>query len=56
MLCGEFSSDGERVITGSEDNIAIIWDANSGEALLKLAGHTDAITSVDLQPRIGADR
>ena len=27
VLCGQFSADGQRIITGSQDNTAIIWDA-----------------------------
>ena len=50
VLCGQFSPDGQRVITGSQDNTAIIWDADTGEELLTLAGHTAAVTSVAFSP------
>ena len=50
VLCAEFSHDGTRIITGGEDNIAIIWDVSSGDPLLKLAGHTDSVTCVALSP------
>ena len=32
VLCGQFSPDGRRVITGSQDNTAMIWDAATGAA------------------------
>ena len=39
-----FSSDGKRVVTGSEDRTAKIWDAASGTELLTLKGHgSDAL-------------
>jgi len=59
VRCGAFNSDdGRFIITGSDDNTAIIWDAATGKALtnpatgevIRLAGHTAAITSVALAP------
>ena len=45
-----FSSDGNRVVTGSEDKTARIWKANAyGEALV-LRGHKDKVTSVAFSP------
>ena len=49
-LCGDFSRDAQRVITGGEDDDAIIWDARTGEIVWKLAGHTASITSVAFSP------
>jgi hypothetical protein len=38
------------VITGSQDTTAMIWDADAGAPLVKLAGHTAAVTSVAFSP------
>ena len=40
VFCGAFSADGRLIITGGEDNTAIVWDAATGEQLTTLAGHT----------------
>jgi len=41
-----FSSDGTRVLTGSADNSARLWDAATGTVQAVLAGHADSITAV----------
>ncbi len=45
-----FSPDGSRLISGSADNTAIIWDVATHEAKLKLEGHTAAILVVAFTP------
>ena len=35
-----FSSDGDRIVTGSFDKTAKVWDVRSGELILTLAEHT----------------
>ncbi len=45
-----FSPDGTRIVTGSEDKTAKVWDARTGTALLELKGHTDGVTSVSFSP------
>ncbi|KAG9085823.1 hypothetical protein FS749_004077 [Ceratobasidium sp. UAMH 11750] len=41
------SSDGQRIISGSDDNTVRIWDAYTGTALLEpLQGHSDWVTCV----------
>ena len=46
----DFSSDGTRVATSSEDNDARVWDARTGEPLLTLRGHFNAVRDVDFSP------
>jgi WD40 repeat protein len=45
-----FSPDGTRVLTGSRDNTARLWDAATGAAVAILAGHTDAVRAVAFSP------
>ena len=45
-----FSPDGTRVLTGSEDNTARLWDAATGKAVATLAGHTAAVRAVAFSP------
>ena len=41
LYAGEYSADGQRVVTISSDHIPRIWEAASGRQLLALEGHTD---------------
>jgi hypothetical protein len=43
-----WSGDGQRVLTGSNDKTAILWDASSGEALRTFMGHRSGVISVAL--------
>jgi WD40 repeat protein/serine/threonine protein kinase len=45
-----YSPDGQRIVTGSFDRTAKVWDAVSGRELLTLKGHGDGITSVAYSP------
>ena len=45
-----FSPDGQRIVTGSADQTAKVWDAASGGELLTLKGHSAAIWSVAFSP------
>ena len=45
-----FSPDGERVLTGSSDNTARLWDAASGVPIHALRGHEDSVYSVAFSP------
>jgi WD40 repeat protein len=38
VLAVAFSPDGKRVLTGSDDNAARLWDAATGEAVATLKG------------------
>ena len=51
-----FSPDGTRIVTGSEDRTAKVWDARTGTPLLELKGHTGRVASVAFQPGRHADR
>jgi WD40 repeat protein len=42
----EFSSDGRRIVSGSDDNSVRVWDSSTGETLKVLEGHIDIVSSV----------
>ncbi len=43
-----FSTDGNTVVTGSTDDTARIWDAESGKLLQTLVGHTNSVLAVGI--------
>jgi WD40 repeat protein len=45
-----YSRDGSRVVTGSQDQTAILWDAKSGRKLCVLEGHKGAVRAVAFSP------
>jgi hypothetical protein len=45
-----FSPDGRRLVTGSRDKTAKVWDAEKGTEILSLKGHTGEVTSVSFSP------
>ncbi len=45
-----FSPDGTRIVTGSRDRTAKVWDARTGTALLELKGHMGAVGSASFSP------
>jgi WD40 repeat protein/serine/threonine protein kinase len=45
-----FSPDGQRIVTGSLDKTAKVWDAASGKELYTLRGHRADITSATFSP------
>ncbi len=45
-----FDPSGQRILTGSHDQTARLWNARTGEQLLVLGGHTGMITSVGFSP------
>ena len=47
-LC--FSPDNTKIVTGSFDKLAIIWDSKSGEKIIEIKGHSERITSVSFSP------
>ncbi len=45
-----FSPDGRRIVTGSYDKSARIWDAETGQQLRLLSGHTKGLRSAAFSP------
>src|SRR5271166_1441259 len=45
-----FSPDGTRVLTGSGDKTARLWDAATGKPLATLEGHTNSVWAVAFSP------
>src|SRR5258708_16349851 len=45
-----FSPDGKRVLTGSRDGTARVWDAETGQEKAALRGHTDCIPGITSSP------
>ncbi|MBM3458467.1 MAG: WD40 repeat domain-containing protein, partial [Armatimonadetes bacterium] len=46
----EFSRDGRRVVTGSWDQTARVWDVSTGRPLLELRGHTHIVNVATFSP------
>ena len=46
----EFSPDGTRIVTGSWDKTARVWDAATGEVLATLAGHAGVVLTPQFSP------
>ena len=45
-----FSPDGTRIVTGSDDMTARVWDVGTGTPLLELKGHTSWVWGVSFSP------
>ena len=46
----QFSPDGMRILTTSQDGTARLWDAETGQELGLLAGHSGYLTSAHFSP------
>ncbi|KIK12138.1 hypothetical protein PISMIDRAFT_68281, partial [Pisolithus microcarpus 441] len=46
-----FSPDGNRIVSGSDDETVRVWDAKSGDHIgSPLNGHTPDVTHVEFSP------
>ena len=45
-----YSPDGARIVTGSLDQTAKVWDANTGQELITLKGHESGLMSAAYSP------
>ncbi len=45
-----FSKDGKRIVSGSLDRTAKVWDATSGQEIVTFKGHSNAVTDVAFSP------
>ena len=46
----QFSPDGTRIVTASNDKTARVWDAASGKQQATLAGHNDEVNCAQFSP------
>jgi WD40 repeat protein len=46
----EFSPDGQRILTASNDRTARIWEAQTGKEIAVLWGHTEVVWSAVFSP------
>jgi WD40 repeat protein len=46
----DFSPDGQRVVTASQDSTARIWDAATGQPIGEALKHQDAVSSAHFSP------
>ena len=46
----DFSPDGERLVSASEDNVVRIWQVRSGEEVANLRGHTSYVLDCQFSP------
>ena len=45
-----FSPDGMRIVSGSWDKLLKVWDAETGDEIMTLAGHKGRLRSVAISP------
>ena len=50
VTAAAFSPDGKRVLTGSADKTARLWDAATGAEVATLTGHTGSVNAVAFSP------
>lgn len=55
ILSCAIHKDGKRVLSGSEDHTALIFQINTGKILTRLYGHADSVVSVDFSGNYRSD-
>ncbi|HPA47032.1 MAG TPA: hypothetical protein PK395_14805 [bacterium] len=50
VLSAAFSSDGTKMVTGSRDKTARLWDVETGSQIRAFQGHEDSVDAVALSP------
>ena len=50
VLSAAFSPDGAEILTGSDDETVMLWDATTGEPIWVLRAHATAVASVGFSP------
>jgi cytidylate kinase len=50
VFSASFSPDGQQIVSGSADNTARVWNAQTGGQLAVLEGHSDAVLSASFSP------
>ena len=46
----DWSPDGKRIVTASDDKMAKVWDASTGQELFTLTGHQHGVTAATWSP------
>ncbi|GIK64789.1 MAG: hypothetical protein BroJett018_25830 [Chloroflexota bacterium] len=49
-LCATYAPDGQTILTGGEDFLAMRWEANTGRLIHRRGGHTGWIAAVAFSP------
>ena len=49
-MSAAWGPDGQRIVTGSIDHTAKVWNADTGQELLTLKGHDSSVNSVAYSP------
>lgn len=50
LLKANWDAKGKRIVAGSGDGTAVIWDATSSKLLYKLPGHKGAVNDASFSP------
>ena len=50
MSSAQFSPDGKRIVTASQDKTARVWDAQSGQPLTEPLKHDNKVNSAQFSP------
>jgi len=45
-----FSPDGKRIVSGSGDKTVKVWDAQTGQEMFTIKGHSEGVSSVSFSP------